>query len=128
MIQVRSCWVVLGNPSPLKTLRFVQKSIRQERILEIDCSGYDERILPALVIPEESRPENARTGGIRPRLFVEIRLSFCRRAPQKMPMPDYQSVMLPLLKVAADGKEHHIREAINKLADRFKQWCRSHSR
>jgi restriction system protein len=36
-----------------------------------------------------------------------------------MPIPDYQSVMLPLLNVAADGKEHHIRDAINTLADQF---------
>ncbi len=36
-----------------------------------------------------------------------------------MPIPDYQSVMLPLLKVAADGKEHHIREAIETLGKQF---------
>lgn len=36
-----------------------------------------------------------------------------------MPIPDYQSVMLPLLRVAADGKEHHIRDAINTLASQF---------
>ena len=54
-----------------------------------------------------------------------------------MPIPDYQSVMLPLLNVAADGKEHHIRDAINTLADQFKlteaegvapQWRGSHLR
>src|SRR5437870_11416148 len=38
---------------------------------------------------------------------------------QNMPIPDYQTVMLPLLKLAADGKEHHIRDAINALADQF---------
>ncbi len=37
-----------------------------------------------------------------------------------MAIPDYQSVMLPLLKLAADGNEHHIREAISTLADQFK--------
>jgi restriction system protein len=37
-----------------------------------------------------------------------------------MAIPDYQSVMLPLLKVAADGKEHHIREAIDLLVHQFK--------
>lgn len=37
-----------------------------------------------------------------------------------MPIPDYQSVMLPLLNFAGDGKEHHIRDAINTLADQFK--------
>ncbi len=36
-----------------------------------------------------------------------------------MPIPDYQSVMLPLLKIAADGKEHHIRDAINFIAEQF---------
>ena len=36
-----------------------------------------------------------------------------------MAIPDYQSVMLPLLKVAADGEEHHIRAAINQLASQF---------
>jgi restriction system protein len=36
-----------------------------------------------------------------------------------MPIPDYQTVMLPLLKVAGDGKEHHIRDAINNLAAQF---------
>jgi restriction system protein len=36
-----------------------------------------------------------------------------------MPIPDYQSVMLPLLKVAGDGKEHHIRDVINNLAAQF---------
>jgi restriction endonuclease Mrr len=36
-----------------------------------------------------------------------------------MPIPDYQSVMMTLLKVAADGQEHHVREAINILANQF---------
>ncbi len=36
-----------------------------------------------------------------------------------MPIPDFQSLMLPLLKFAADGKEHRIREAINSLAGQF---------
>ena len=34
-------------------------------------------------------------------------------------IPDYQTIMLPLLKFAGDGKEHHIREAINYLAEKF---------
>jgi len=29
-----------------------------------------------------------------------------------MPIPDYQSIMLPLLKFAGDRKEHLIKEAI----------------
>jgi restriction system protein len=36
-----------------------------------------------------------------------------------MAIPDYQSVMLPLLKVAAEGKEHHIQDATNLHADQF---------
>jgi len=34
-------------------------------------------------------------------------------------IPDYQNIMLPLLKYAGDKKEHHIREAIDRLADEF---------
>jgi restriction system protein len=34
-------------------------------------------------------------------------------------IPDYQSVMLPLLKLAADGQEHSLREAIERLAEEF---------
>jgi len=36
-----------------------------------------------------------------------------------MPIPDYQSIMLPLLKFAGDKKEHSIREAIEHIADIF---------
>lgn len=36
-----------------------------------------------------------------------------------MAIPDYQSVMLPLLKFLADGTEHSLREAIDSLADEF---------
>ena len=36
-----------------------------------------------------------------------------------MPIPDYQTLMLPLLKIAADRKEHHIQDAINNLAVEF---------
>ena len=35
-------------------------------------------------------------------------------------IPDYQSVMLPLLNYAGDKEEHHIRDAIEGLADEFK--------
>jgi restriction system protein len=34
-------------------------------------------------------------------------------------IPDYQTVMLPLLRLAADGQEHSLREAIERLADEF---------
>ncbi len=37
-----------------------------------------------------------------------------------MAIPDYQTVMLPLLKLTADDEEHQIREAVNTLADQFK--------
>jgi restriction system protein len=36
-----------------------------------------------------------------------------------MAIPDYQSVMLPLLQIAADGSEHLFREAIEKLSEEF---------
>lgn len=36
-----------------------------------------------------------------------------------MTLPTYDQVMLPLLQFAGDGQEHHIREAINALADVF---------
>ena len=36
-----------------------------------------------------------------------------------MPIPDYQKVMLPLLKIAADGREHAVRAAIDHLANMF---------
>ncbi|MHB8859963.1 MAG: restriction endonuclease [Thermoleophilia bacterium] len=37
-----------------------------------------------------------------------------------MPIPDYQTTMLPLLTYASDGSEHTLREAIEHLADQFK--------
>ena len=36
-----------------------------------------------------------------------------------MTIPDYQSLMLPLLKYSADQKEHSLRETIEVLADQF---------
>ncbi len=36
-----------------------------------------------------------------------------------MAIPDYQSIMLPLLKFAADKKEHTFREAVEELANTF---------
>jgi restriction system protein len=36
-----------------------------------------------------------------------------------MAIPDYQTVMLPLLDFVSDGKEHHIREAVEALTDHF---------
>jgi len=37
-----------------------------------------------------------------------------------MAIPDYQTIMLPLLKIAEDGQEHSIREAIDGVSDFFK--------
>jgi restriction system protein len=37
-----------------------------------------------------------------------------------MAIPDYQTIMLPLLKFAEDKKEHSLREAISYLAKKFK--------
>jgi restriction system protein len=36
-----------------------------------------------------------------------------------MPIPDFQSVMLPLLQLAGDGSEHRFRDAVEKLATQF---------
>ncbi|MFB2839116.1 winged helix-turn-helix domain-containing protein [Floridanema evergladense] len=36
-----------------------------------------------------------------------------------MSIPDFQKIMLPLLKYAADGKEHSLREAIEALTEEF---------
>jgi restriction system protein len=36
-----------------------------------------------------------------------------------MAVPDYQSLMLPLLKIAGDGNEHSKNEAIERLAQQF---------
>jgi restriction system protein len=36
-----------------------------------------------------------------------------------MAIPDYQTLMLPILKFMGDQREHSLREAIDTLADRF---------
>jgi restriction system protein len=36
-----------------------------------------------------------------------------------MSIPDYQTIMLPLLKFTADGQEHSLRETIDFLAHEF---------
>ncbi len=36
-----------------------------------------------------------------------------------MAVPDFQSFMLPLLKLAADGQEHSLTEAVERLAQEF---------
>ncbi len=37
-----------------------------------------------------------------------------------MAIPDFQSAMLPILRMTADGEEHSIAEALELLADAFK--------
>jgi len=36
-----------------------------------------------------------------------------------MPIPDFQTIMLPLLTFSADGKEHYINDAVGELSDQF---------
>jgi restriction system protein len=36
-----------------------------------------------------------------------------------MPIPDFQTIMLPLLTFSADGKEHYIHDAVGELSDQF---------
>jgi len=36
-----------------------------------------------------------------------------------MPIPDYQTIMLPLLEFYEDEQEHHIREAIEHISKYF---------
>jgi len=36
-----------------------------------------------------------------------------------MPIPDYQTLMLPVLKISEDGNTHKFRDAIESLADQF---------
>jgi len=43
----------------------------------------------------------------------------CPQSKEAMPIPDYQTLMLPLLKIASDGKVHTKRDAENELAVQF---------
>jgi restriction system protein len=43
----------------------------------------------------------------------------CPQSKETMPIPDYQTLMLPLLKIAGDGKVHTKRDAVNELAVQF---------
>jgi restriction system protein len=36
-----------------------------------------------------------------------------------MAIPDYQTLMLPVLRALRDGKERHIRDVINRIGDEF---------
>jgi len=37
-----------------------------------------------------------------------------------MPIPDYQSIMLPLLKICCDGQEHSSREMVEALTTEYR--------
>jgi restriction system protein len=37
-----------------------------------------------------------------------------------MAIPDYQSLMLPVLKIASDSSEHRISDVVSRLAKDFK--------
>jgi restriction system protein len=50
--------------------------------------------------------------------FAEADFPF-RRNSHQMPIPDFQTLMLPVLQFAADGKEHSIRDAREALAQQF---------
>ncbi|MGC9222742.1 MAG: restriction endonuclease [Terracidiphilus sp.] len=43
----------------------------------------------------------------------------CPRIEEAMPIPDYQTLMLPLLKIASDGVVHSKRDTLPELASRF---------
>ncbi len=36
-----------------------------------------------------------------------------------MPVPDFQTIMLPMLKIAGDGKEHTVHDFLEILAKEF---------
>jgi hypothetical protein len=40
-------------------------------------------------------------------------------APRAMPIPDYQTLMLPLLRFTSDGAEHTTAQAAEMVADQF---------
>ena len=37
----------------------------------------------------------------------------------EMAIPDYQTLMLPLLEIASDGEEHSLKEAVDELSEQF---------
>lgn len=46
-------------------------------------------------------------------------LVIVRNEERSMPIPDYQSIMLPILQLASDGEEHRTRDAIASVAKVF---------
>src|SRR5437588_9598654 len=51
------------------------------------------------------------------KMYQQAKRVCCRRLA--MAVPDYQSLMLPFLKIAADGSEHNLSETIETLAQQF---------
>jgi restriction system protein len=47
-----------------------------------------------------------------------MRLAF-ERTRVLMAVPDFQSIMLPLLRLASDKNEHHLADAAETLANQF---------
>jgi restriction system protein len=47
------------------------------------------------------------------------RIELKQQKSNQMPIPDFQSIMLPLLQSCADGQEHGLRETIETLATTF---------
>lgn len=43
-----------------------------------------------------------------------------KKEPAALAIPDYQSLMLPVLRLAADRKDHRFSQAVDQLADEFK--------
>ena len=54
-----------------------------------------------------------------PRTRERLTVHWNRRRVTSVPIPDYQSIMLPILRLAADGKEHVFRQTVERLADEF---------
>ncbi len=48
-----------------------------------------------------------------------MEVSFAGGMEKTMPIPDFQTIMLPLLRVMADGQEHSIRDMVSCLAKEF---------
>jgi len=66
---------------------------------------------------DPSRPSRQRLLAVRE--FPLTVLRACVGLPEWLAIPDYQTVMLPLLRSASDGREHRFRDAIEQLAIEF---------
>src|SRR4051794_39514712 len=50
-------------------------------------------------------------------MFRGARSLPCLNGVRPMPVPDFQSIMLPLLQFASDGQEHSTEDAVRGVAD-----------